>query len=65
MIRISKISGANMSSNQQHPTPLRMPVDLKEWIKASAEANRRSVNAEILTLLTLAKSQMEKSPRTI
>jgi len=43
------------------PTALRMPPDLKEWIKASAEANRRSVNAEIVTLLVLAKEQIEKA----
>lgn len=50
-----------MSANQSHPTPVRMPQDLKEWIKAAAEANRRSVNAEILTLLDMAKKQMEKA----
>jgi hypothetical protein len=37
-----------------------MPPDLKDWIKASARANRRSVNAEIVTLLVLAKEQVEK-----
>lgn len=41
------------------PTPVRLPPDLKEWVKASAHANRRSVNAEIITLLILAKAQVE------
>lgn len=50
-----------MSMNQLPPTPVRMPPALKAWIKESAEANRRSVNAEILVLLDLAKKQMEKS----
>ena len=49
-----------MSVNQPHPTPVRMPADLKKWIKESAQTNRRSVNAEILVLLDLAKKQMEK-----
>ncbi len=47
-------------STQQHPTPVRMPEALKEWIRASAIANRRSVNAEIVTLLEMAKEQQEK-----
>lgn len=50
-----------METKQQPPTALRMPIDLKEWIKASAQANRRSVNSEIVTLLELAKQQMEKT----
>lgn len=50
-----------MSANQQPPTALRMPLDLKDWIKASAQANRRSVNSEILVLLELAKQQMERA----
>lgn len=41
------------------PTPVRLPPDLKEWVIASAQANRRSVNAEIITLLILAKAQVE------
>ncbi|TQK00167.1 Arc family DNA-binding protein [Herbaspirillum sp. SJZ107] len=45
----------------QPPTALRMPTDLKEWVKASAQANRRSVNSEIVVLLELAKQQMEKA----
>jgi hypothetical protein len=49
-----------MSANQQHPTPLRMPADLKEWIKVLAKANNRSVNAQIVVLLTRAKEQIEK-----
>jgi hypothetical protein len=49
-----------MVTKQPPPTALRMPPDLKDWIKASARANRRSVNAEIVTLLVLAKEQVEK-----
>jgi len=50
-----------MKTKQITPTPVRLPPDLKGWLKESAEANRRSVNAEILVLLDLAKKQMEKS----
>lgn len=50
-----------MSANQQHPTPLRMPCDLKEWIKAAAKANERSLNAQIVLLLTQAKQQSERT----
>lgn len=45
-----------MTSTTKSPTPLRMPDELKEWIKASAEANRRSVNSEIVTLLEMARA---------
>jgi hypothetical protein len=53
-----------MATNQQTPTALRMPPDLKEWIKALAQANRRSLNSEIVTLLVLAKEQIEKEAMT-
>lgn len=49
-----------MSANQQNPTPLRMPPDLKEWIKAMAAADRRSVNAAIVMLLERAKEESER-----
>lgn len=41
-----------------------MPSELKEWVKASAQANRRSVNAELVTLLFFAKEQLEKAVMT-
>ena len=53
-----------MVTKQPPPTALRMPPDLKEWIKASAKAHRRSVNAEIVTLLVMAKEQIEKAAMT-
>ena len=46
------------------PTPVRLPPDLKDWVKACAQANRRSVNAEIITLLVLAKAQVEREAAT-
>ena len=58
---IPSVLGTNMSANQQTPTPLRMPLDLKEWIKAAAKANERSLNAQIVLLLTQAKEQSERT----
>jgi hypothetical protein len=49
------------TTKQQAPTALRMPADLKDWIRASAEANRRSINSEIVMLLVMAKNQVEKA----
>jgi len=46
---------------QLMPTPVRIPPELKEWVKASAEANHRSVNAEIITLLLMARTQCERA----
>jgi len=40
-----------MASKQQTPTPIRLPQELKDWIKSRADANLRSVNAEITALL--------------
>lgn len=45
----------NMATKQQIPTPVRLPQELKDWIKARAEANLRSVNAEITALLMKAR----------
>jgi hypothetical protein len=51
-----------MSPKQQAPTPVRLPLELKDWIKARAEANLRSVNAEITALLMRAREVEEKRP---
>ena len=44
-----------MATKQIAPTPVRLPVELKEWIKARAEMNLRSLNAEIIALLIRAR----------
>jgi hypothetical protein len=51
-----------MAPKQQAPTPVRLPFELKDWIKARAEANLRSVNAEITALLMRAREMEEKRP---
>lgn len=43
-----------MTAPQPAPYPLRMPAELRERIAARAEANGRSLNAEIVALLRAA-----------
>lgn len=44
-----------MATKQQAPTPIRLPEELKGWLKARAATNLRSVNAEITALLMKAR----------
>ena len=39
------------SSKQIAPTPVRIPPELKAWVQRIAQANLRSVNAEIVAIL--------------
>jgi hypothetical protein len=50
-----------MAKKQIAPTPVRLPSELKEWIKARAEINLRSLNAEIIALLIRAR-EVESRP---
>ena len=47
-------------------TNLRIPKDLKDWLKQQAEQARRSVTAEIVTRLeqSRAKQQAQDGPQT-
>ena len=49
-----------MANKQQLPMPVRLPQDLKDWIKSRADANLRSVNAEITALLLKAREIEQK-----
>jgi hypothetical protein len=49
-----------MASKQMSPTPIRLPDELKLWIKGRADANLRSVNAEIVAIL-LRERETEKA----
>lgn len=51
-----------MANKQQAPTPVRLPPELKDWVKCRADANLRSVNAEITALLLRARELEEKQP---
>jgi hypothetical protein len=55
-------SETNMAPKQQPPTPVRLPQELKDWVKARAEVNLRSMNAEITALLIWAREMEEKRP---
>jgi len=49
-----------MKSKKIIPYPLRIQADLREWLKKTAESNRRSMNAEITVLIERAKAKQEK-----
>jgi RNAse (barnase) inhibitor barstar len=38
-------------------TQVRIPVELAEWLKGQAKANRRSMNGELIEKLEQAKKQ--------
>lgn len=54
-----------MDNHKQSQFPLRLPEDLKAWLKNQADMNFRSINAEINYQLASAKmlatSQKEKA----
>lgn len=50
-----------MPTKQLAPTPVRIPPDLKEWLKENAATNLRSVNAEIIALLLDVKRRSEEA----
>jgi hypothetical protein len=54
-VRTAFIYEDSMATKQQAPTPVRLPQELHDWIKARAAANLRSVNAEITALLIKAR----------
>ena len=43
-----------MKIGQSAPTPIRLSFELKLWIRARAKANMRSMNGEIVTMLSKA-----------
>lgn len=49
------------SKSQQSTTPLRLPVDLKEWAKRRAKARGISLNAMIIEMLQELRAS-DKSP---
>lgn len=44
-----------MRTSDIAPFGVRMPAELKEWLKRRAERNRRSANGEILALMEQAR----------
>lgn len=49
--------------NQATPTPLRMPDDLKTWLKHQAIDNRRSLNNELVHRLEQSRAQQLQGGR--
>lgn len=50
------------SRSQQSTTPIRLPVDLKEWAKGRAKARGISLNSMIIEML---QRQRENDDRTL
>lgn len=48
-------------NRQIAPFGLRIPEDLKDWLKQQAEQNRRSLNSEILARLEESKEQQGRT----
>jgi hypothetical protein len=46
-----------MVTKQMPPTPIRLPDDLKSWVKERAKAKQRSVNGEIISILAKEKAK--------
>ncbi|MDP1542421.1 MAG: Arc family DNA-binding protein [Polycyclovorans sp.] len=46
-------------SIQVTPSPIRVPLDLKRWLKAQAETNHRSFNGEVVMRLQESRRQQE------
>lgn len=51
-------------ARQIAPSPLRLPDDLKVWLKHQAIDNRRSFNSEVLTRLEASRRQQESAKVT-
>lgn len=45
-------------ARQISPLQVRFPPELKEWLKAQAVTNRRSLNSEIVALLEQARASI-------
>ncbi|PYF07829.1 Arc-like DNA binding dprotein [Rhodobacter viridis] len=43
------------------PMQLRLPPDLKDWIKDQAESNGRSQNSEVVQVIRAAKVRSEQT----
>ena len=44
-----------------HPISVRIPRDVKDWLKARAEANCRTVSGEILALLKAKQAEQKEA----
>ena len=51
------------SGTRIQPYPLRIPKELKEWVKERARFNRRSLNTEFNVMIEIAKEAIEKKEK--
>lgn len=47
-------------ARQLIPSPIRLPQDLKEWLKEKAEGNFRSMNSEVVARLEESRKKEEQ-----
>ena len=45
---------------RDHPTSIRIPVEVRDWLKDRAQANCRTLSGEILALLNTLKQADQK-----
>jgi len=48
-----------------HPFGVRMPKETREWLKARAKANRRTMNAELVFILENEKALDASTPKAL
>ncbi|WP_461161558.1 Arc family DNA-binding protein [Simplicispira piscis] len=41
------------------PSPVRLPPDLKDWLKHQAACNKRSMNSEVVLRLEQSRAQQQ------
>jgi hypothetical protein len=47
-------------AKQMSPTGIRLPPDIRDWLRRSADENSRSLNQEILHRLKLARAAEQR-----
>lgn len=52
-----------MSKNQISTFPLRLPPELRQWLKDTADKNRRAMNSEVLIILEAERQRQRASRR--
>lgn len=53
-----------MSKNQVPIFPLRLPPDLRRWVKETAAKNRRPMNSEIILLIEAEQARQAEQRAT-
>lgn len=52
-----------MSKHRLNPTPVRIPPDLRAWLEQQAANNHRSLNGEIVAILSAHHQQHGPAPK--